>query len=669
MSKNVVKNHFKNGQESVRPKTAADYNFIYPGYPGYREPGNMESQGNSASGGRAGAVADAPSEFGSLKAAGVKEFVPAGSRKDSASSSGGLEAAAAPAAAAARSSSGSGGPAALAKEFVPGQGLVANAASKRSSSVAQLTPSAREFRPGASGGSAAPETSSPPLQALHLGSDPQHQHHAEGYMPQELEGSMGLDMRTAALPPDEPLVQVMQNGNLYYVTEAEAAVIEAQNQASSSVAAMQSMGLPEPPIIEASRLVSRAMRPVPRRRTLGNAFTLPQELRAFYAQQTLEQTRSLPPDHELFKEVPKRFHSIFPLDDEMLLTSKRGAAGSSGYPTTIYKVVSARDGYSYALRRVDNVPRIPNEVCAGVLRSWQQVRHASVVPLREAFSNHRVLFLVHDYYPGAKTLLEFVSMRGPTQLLPEPVLWSIITQLLSALRAVHAQGMACRDITPVRILMTGRFRARISGIGLTHILEHATSSTVEAQQQEDILQLGKVLIILTCMSTASVQNMAKSIEFMQANYSHDLVNFLVHPFKLHHQRQRCNVYDMLALASQGLLAEVDDLYAQSDALEEHLQSQFECDRLFRLVTKLSMITERPAPPGKSQMDSWSETDDRYIVKVGLFGVPPPPPPTRPAPPRPVGYRLRHMFWKLLATATALPQLRLSSNERSRSAVA
>jgi len=98
-------------------------------------------------------------------------------------------------------------------------------------------------------------------------------------------------------------------------------------------------------------------------------------------------------------------------------------------------------------------------------------------------------------------------------------------------------------------------------------------------------------------------------------YSPELVTFALHPFKVQRENQQCNVYDLLALASQALLAENDALYAHGDALEETLSRVYEADRHFRLMTKLNVITERPAVAGQKPGDSWSETDDRYIVKL------------------------------------------------------
>ena len=68
-------------------------------------------------------------------------------------------------------------------------------------------------------------------------------------------------------------------------------------------------------------------------------------------------------------------------------------------------------------------------------------------------------------------------------------------------------------------------------------------------------------------------------------------------------------------ASRGLLNEVDSLYAHADGLEEHLCKQFESERVSRLLMKMSLITERPQVGGKLTADAWSETGDRYLIKL------------------------------------------------------
>ena len=98
------------------------------------------------------------------------------------------------------------------------------------------------------------------------------------------------------------------------------------------------------------------------------------------------------------------------------------------------------------------------------------------------------LIFVYDYHPGAETLL-MRHFSGPDSTLsvspdgtllfpsnprpggvpnrhrpghrspmPERLIWSYIIQLSSALRTVHAAGLACRVIDPSKILLIGNSR-------------------------------------------------------------------------------------------------------------------------------------------------------------------------------------------------------------------
>lgn len=45
-----------------------------------------------------------------------------------------------------------------------------------------------------------------------------------------------------------------------------------------------------------------------------------------------------------------------------------------------------------------------------------------------------------------------------TRLIPENTLWSYITQISSALKAIHGSGLAARNIESSKILVTGKNR-------------------------------------------------------------------------------------------------------------------------------------------------------------------------------------------------------------------
>ena len=47
-------------------------------------------------------------------------------------------------------------------------------------------------------------------------------------------------------------------------------------------------------------------------------------------------------------------------------------------------------------------------------------------------------------------------MLGADYMVPEPVIWSYICQLVSALRAIHTAGLACKVLIPSKVLLTGK---------------------------------------------------------------------------------------------------------------------------------------------------------------------------------------------------------------------
>ena len=62
-------------------------------------------------------------------------------------------------------------------------------------------------------------------------------------------------------------------------------------------------------------------------------------------------------------------------------------------------------------------------------------------------------------------------------------------------------------------------------------------------------------------------------------------------------------------ADSGIPMQADYTYQQIDTSYNELAKELHNGRLFRLLTKLNMIVERPQP-GTPAADSWSETGDR-----------------------------------------------------------
>ncbi|RLO02169.1 hypothetical protein DYB28_013235, partial [Aphanomyces astaci] len=91
------------------------------------------------------------------------------------------------------------------------------------------------------------------------------------------------------------------------------------------------------------------------------------------------------PGDERYKEIPSQFVCMWPLDTTT--SQHRNVAGSFGYPSHSYKVLSDTDGRTYALRRIENARTTPAIVQQAV-DMWKRVQHAAMVPLHRGFVSH-----------------------------------------------------------------------------------------------------------------------------------------------------------------------------------------------------------------------------------------------------------------------------------------
>lgn len=89
----------------------------------------------------------------------------------------------------------------------------------------------------------------------------------------------------------------------------------------------------------------------------------------------------------------------------------------------------------------------------------------------DALRGSIALIVSYDYHPNATTLFDAhlkiprrthtPSLGGhlsATTPIPEPILWTYITQIGNAIRTVHALGLAVRMMDATKILLTGKNR-------------------------------------------------------------------------------------------------------------------------------------------------------------------------------------------------------------------
>ena len=101
-------------------------------------------------------------------------------------------------------------------------------------------------------------------------------------------------------------------------------------------------------------------------------------------------------------------------------------------------------------------------------------------------------------------LRQQANALNSTGLLPESMIWNYIIQLTSALRYIHAAGLACRTVDPTKILVLGRNRLLLNCGGIFDVLTYDPNSSnpmaamAVYQQVSPLFQSVFIIIISIC---------------------------------------------------------------------------------------------------------------------------------------------------------------------------
>ncbi|KAI9435510.1 hypothetical protein H4582DRAFT_2079614 [Lactarius indigo] len=332
------------------------------------------------------------------------------------------------------------------------------------------------------------------------------------------------------------------------------------------------------------------------------------------------------------------YHTLVPLEST---TGERRKFGN--WYSTVYRA-TGKDSRSYVLRRVSDF-RLAHQAAFQSIEQWSQLRHPNIVPVHEAFTTRSFgdncpsvthfswRFLnqsQHSLLPTPtirmlkRCTTAHIKPRPPTFVhgrlqvaqphVPERTLWSYIIQIAGAMKAAHDQGLAVRMIDVTKVIVTGRNRVRISSCGLADVLTYNPASpgvsVSAAQIQEDLVMFGKLIMSLCCNNVAATSNFAKSLEVVTQHYSADLKNsgLLGANTRFKYRKHIGQLFDMIG---SRLLTEMDDLQNGMDFLEGQLLSELENARLY---PKLSFCLKLFLA-GFARDSRWSETGDRYIIKL------------------------------------------------------
>jgi len=250
------------------------------------------------------------------------------------------------------------------------------------------------------------------------------------------------------------------------------------------------------------------------------------------------------------------------------------------------------------------------------------VCNGSVVTVHDAFTNRSFqdssLIFVYDYHPLSKTLAEQHLGAGNrfqgrhNTHIPEQILWSYMTQIANALKAIHSNGLAARIIEPSKILLTGKNRIRLNACAIMDVVQHDTQRSIADLQRQDLVNFGQLILTLGTNNPNVMHNPTNAMEHFTRAYSPQLKNSVVWLLNAAQTDQERNIDLFVAGISSQLISTFDSALHLDDQLTYDLSRELENGRLVRLMAKLNFVNERPEYEHDRQ---WSENGERYFLKL------------------------------------------------------
>ncbi|KEF56974.1 PAB-dependent poly(A)-specific ribonuclease subunit pan3 [Exophiala aquamarina CBS 119918] len=352
----------------------------------------------------------------------------------------------------------------------------------------------------------------------------------------------------------------------------------------------------------------------PYQRTVHDLF-IPDDLREEIQKKSAAALQTLP-NSQLPNHI-ESYHSLVPLD-----TNQKSSTIFGGYTSWVYKAQSSANGHLFALRRIEGF-RLTNELAIRSGQAWKHLISASVVRIVDVFTNRGFgdssLFVVTDYHPLSKTLLEHHHIghnwarpaRNNKDQVSEPVLWSYVVQIASALKVIHSSGLAARVVDPSKILVTSKNRIRLNGCGILDVVQFDNNVPLAQLQRQDLVNFALVILSIGSGTAEAGQNFARSMDLFKRYFKKDLQDALVWLYSAMQNQER-TIDQFTSLISNQMITAFNGALHNDDTLHNELSREVENARLVRLLAKLNFITERP----EYEHDrAWSENGERYFLKL------------------------------------------------------
>lgn len=313
------------------------------------------------------------------------------------------------------------------------------------------------------------------------------------------------------------------------------------------------------------------------------------------------------------------YHSLVALD-----TTHRKNINIFGYPTWVYKATSAKTGNLYCLRRLEGY-RLTNEHAIRSVKEWRKIDNANVVTTHDALTTRAFgdssLVFVQDYHPLSKTLAEvhFNVNSGhgnrfqQKSIVSEAVLWSYISQIANALKAIHSVNLAARCIDASKIILTDKNRIRLNACSILDVVQFDSRRPIGELQQEDFIQFGRTILgLATKTPPTHLSNLTMSIDQVGRTYSVELRDTIVWLLTPQQPPAKKGIDEFIRGVATHIVTSLDESLHQADEFNSELYRELENGRVARLMMKLGAINERPEFEGDR---AWSENADRYMLKL------------------------------------------------------
>jgi PAB-dependent poly(A)-specific ribonuclease subunit 3 len=268
--------------------------------------------------------------------------------------------------------------------------------------------------------------------------------------------------------------------------------------------------------------------------------------------------------------------------------------------------------------------RLSNEHAIRSVKDWRRIKNASVVTIHDAFTTRSFgdssIVFVQDYHPTAKSLSEvYINPSAASgnryqakAQIQENVLWSFISQIASALKAIHSNNLAARCIDVSKILLTDKNRICLNSCSILDVLQFDHHRPIHELQQEDFVLFGKAIVSLATATPPALLNSHKAMEQISRNFSQELRDTVVWLLTPQQQPSPNRIDDFIRGISTHIVGTMDMAMHAADTLHAELYRELENGRLFRLMAKLGTINERQEYDGDR---AWSENGERYMLKL------------------------------------------------------